>query len=432
MGRELTADDIAKLIAAQPIGDTLSRLGQPQRQYGTVSAVEPSLRDVLRDKLQKLTGETVANATFGRAPGSLRSKPGFEGMGIADFVPFLGAAVQGDEGLKHLDEGADAYHNGNYGSAAGHALGAGLGMLPGGIAIGKIAKPMAEALVPKARQMLGDAADSYMTKMGLQQNILAPKGSVGKHLEGMPELVDMGGGRLEPFSTDQRLVDIAGRYMSDKGLPFKEMTKYAPVDTKRAGALAQAFETMKHDPADPAVSKAYKALMDETQDQYEALLRAGYKFDFIKGVDPYGNPRNAINDLVQNKHMSVFPTLEGFGSSEADIAGNPLLKLSDLKIGDDPTTYNDLFRAVHDAFGHAQHGVGFRARGEENAFQSHARMYSPDAIPAATSETRGQNSWVNYGPFGERNRVLSPADTTYADQKTGIMPEWTWIDGVGE
>jgi hypothetical protein len=172
--------------------------------------------------------------------------------------------------------------------------------------------------------------------------------------------------------------------------------------------------------------------MEETEAQYEALLKAGYKFDFIKGADPYGNPRNAINDLVQNKHMSVFPTLEGFGSSEADIAGNPLLKLSDMKIGDDPTTYNDLFRAVHDAFGHAQHGVGFRARGEENAFQSHARMYSPEAIPAATRETRGQNSFVNFGPFGESNRVASPIDTKYADQKTGIMPEWTWTEGVGE
>jgi hypothetical protein len=89
-----------------------------------------------------------------------------------------------------------------------------------------------------------------------------------------------------------------------------------------------------------------------------------------------------------------------------------------------------VFRAVHDAFGHAKHGVGFRARGEENAFQSHARMYSPEALPAVASETRGQNSWVNYGPYGAKNRTASPIDTEYAEQKTGIMPAWTWLEGL--
>ena len=62
---------------------------------------------------------------------------------------------------------------------------------------------------------------------------------------------------------------------------------------------------------------------------------------------------------------------------------------------------NDLFRVVHDYFGHLKHGYGFRAAGEDNAWRAHAAMYSPEARPAMTSETRGQNSWVNYGPHGE-------------------------------
>ena len=81
---------------------------------------------------------------------------------------------------------------------------------------------------------------------------------------------------------------------------------------------------------------------------------------------------------------------------------------------------------MHDVFGHAKHGVGFRAAGEENAFQSHARMYSPEALPAATSETRGKNSWVNFGPHSQFNRTANPALTEYAEQKTGIMKPWTW------
>jgi len=57
------------------------------------------------------------------------------------------------------------------------------------------------------------------------------------------------------------------------------------------------------------------------------------------------------------------------------------------------------------------------------------RLFTASAVPAMTSETRGQNSWVNYGPFGEQNRA-DPRNTTYADQKTGLMPEWTWTEGV--
>lgn len=91
---------------------------------------------------------------------------------------------------------------------------------------------------------------------------------------------------------------------------------------------------------------------------------------------------------------------------------------------------NDIFRVVHDYFGHAKEGVGFRADGEENAWRSHASMYSPDAAPAATTETRGQNSWLNYGPHGDKNRTAATADTVFADQKVGLLPKWAWTQGL--
>jgi len=72
--------------------------------------------------------------------------------------------------------------------------------------------------------------------------------------------------------------------------------------------------------------------------------------------------------------------------------------------------------------GHGKSGVVFRAKGEENAYQSHAGMYSPLARRALVSETRGQNSYVNHGPNGEFNRRASPEDTIYAGQKIGLMP----------
>lgn len=45
-----------------------------------------------------------------------------------------------------------------------------------------------------------------------------------------------------------------------------------------------------------------------------------------------------------------------------------------------------------------------------------------------TAETRGQNSWVNFGPFGETNRHANAAETHYAPQKIGIMPDWAFDD----
>lgn len=61
---------------------------------------------------------------------------------------------------------------------------------------------------------------------------------------------------------------------------------------------------------------------------------------------------------------------------------------------------NDKFRAVHDVFGHAATGRGFSRHGEEAAWRSHVQMFSPKAREAMTSETRGQNSVLNYSPHG--------------------------------
>ena len=261
--------------------------------------------------------------------------------------------------------------------------------------------------------------------------VLAPSKYVGKTLKGMPTNIDMGGGRIEQFGTDQRIVDLAKQYAADKGLPYAEQSIYASVDPVRGKKLANAYEKMINNPADPKVKKAYDALVKETQDQYEALRKAGYKFEFMpQGVDPYGNPRNAINDIILNKNLAVYPTEQGFGSLTTASQANPLLQKTGEKWGGKDVLANDMFRAVHDVFGHSKHGVGFRSIGEENAYQSHARMFSPEALPALTSETRGQNSWLNFGKYGKQNKTADTANTIFANQKTGLLPEWAWLEGL--
>jgi hypothetical protein len=260
--------------------------------------------------------------------------------------------------------------------------------------------------------------------------MLPPQKYVGAQLKGLPSKVDIGG-RLEEFGTDQRLVDLAKQFVADRGFVYVPQTKYATVDPNRATRLAEAYQKMANSPNDPKVKKAYDALIEETMGQYEALRKKGYKFDFMpESGDVYGNPRNAINDIVQNKRLLIFPTEQGFGSLTQASEANPLLMKIGEKWNGKEVTANDVFRAVHDVFGHAKHGVGFRAGGEENAYQAHARMYSPTALPAVTSETRGQNSWVNYGPYGAQNRIATPENTIYAEQKTGVLPSWAWKQGI--
>lgn len=208
---------------------------------------------------------------------------------------------------------------------------------------------------------------------------------------------------------DPRLVEVAEAYARSIGIALRRQSEYVQVDEDRARRIAQAYEAMEHAPQDPAVKEAYQNLIRQTRAQYDALVAAGYRFWFTdlsvpSNVEYLSTPWNAMRDIRANQAMGVFPTEEGFGSSEEfDPANNPLLEDTGLTwpnggLDGAPKRVlaNDLFRAVHDAFGHGLEGAGFRAQGEENAWQAHARLFTGSALGAITSETRGQNSFLNY------------------------------------
>lgn len=257
-------------------------------------------------------------------------------------------------------------------------------------------------------------------------------GGAARPLVGLPTPVTVGGQQVA-FGPFQPAHDAARAYMAKAGLPYNPPTTYAKVDRARAKRIADAFEAMPHDPQNPQVKAAYDAMIRETLAQYQAALDAGLKVEFIdyaRQGDPYGNPRNAILDVVNNHHMWVFSTRDGFGTDATfDPKDNPLLAETKFVISGQKALANDIFRVVHDYFGHVKDGVGFRADGEENAWRSHSAMYSPLARRAMTTETRGQNSWLNFGPYGETNRTAKTEDTHFADQKIGILPQWAVDEG---
>jgi len=278
---------------------------------------------------------------------------------------------------------------------------------------------------------------------GIERGIQEPEerysggGEAGRQLpalEGAPTVRGTSG-------PDPRLVAVAEKYAADNGIWLERQDEFVEVDAERATRIADAYEKMKHDPQDPVVAEAYQNMIDQTVAQYNALIADGYEFYFIDLNSPEGqeyasSPFNAMFELRNDKRMGVFATDEGFGSDQAfDPADNPMLADTGFQwtMGPDgtpqPVYANDLFRAVHDAFGHGLEFAGFRARGEENAWQAHVRLFTGSAVAAITTETRGQNSWLNYGPHGENNRTAKVEDTIFADQKTGLMPEFTWSEG---
>jgi hypothetical protein len=258
-------------------------------------------------------------------------------------------------------------------------------------------------------------------------------------LEGLPQKVSipLTGGSVSA-GHDPRIRQIARDYMASTGMPYNPPTKYAKVDPKRASRIAAAYDDMKDDASDPLTKASYDAMIKETMAQYHAAKNAGFKAEFWNpetDEDPYkASPRLATEDVRNNHHMWVYPTRSGYGSdgpiTAKELAENPLLQDSGETWNGQPVTVNDIFRAVHDYYGHAKEGVGFRGDGEENAWRSHASMYSPLARMAMTSETRGQNSWLNYGVHGDKNRNARTEDTIFAPQKIGIMPHWAHHEGA--
>lgn len=185
------------------------------------------------------------------------------------------------------------------------------------------------------------------------------------------------------------------------------------------GVRAPAARDFSHIAVDPVVSQhiarlyeaapeyahealpSFRALRDETMRQHDFMTSSrglGLTHE-VTPHDPYVTPTGApdpegmLHDVAANRRIRSMAT--------KSTGAHPFFT-------DDE---NDAFRAVHDVFGHAGTGRDFSRHGEEAAWRHHASMYSPAARPALTSETRGQNSALNFGS--------NPG--TFAPQKVALL-----------
>jgi ADP-ribosyltransferase-like protein len=216
------------------------------------------------------------------------------------------------------------------------------------------------------------------------------------------------GGKTEEPKTqpNDQVANSAQRYNAARGHGQIDHTPQELPAQEERNRLADSYDRAKHEPENPAVARAYDAMKRETLDQFNhAKNDLGIKFDFTKD-DPYKSAEEMQKDVRENHHLSTFTE------------GTPLAKDHPLAEVEPTTgqTYNNIFRATHDIFGHSAGGHDFSEAGEENAYRAHKQMYSPEAVPAVQNETQGQaNHYFN------NERARNGAEKVFPEQKATII-----------
>lgn len=162
---------------------------------------------------------------------------------------------------------------------------------------------------------------------------------------------------------------------------------------------------------------AYAAFCRETVQQYHFMVgrvEFGGLGVTVRMVDedPYSDVDSMVDD-VRQRRLKVWASAA---------SGNPHPYLSDGE--------NDMFRAVHDVFGHAASGRGFDRHGEEAAWLKHSGMYSSLARRAMTTETRGQNCALIFhyggGRFPQQKAALLPRE--FSDPRRALIESRVFVE----
>jgi hypothetical protein len=217
-------------------------------------------------------------------------------------------------------------------------------------------------------------------------------------------------------------------------LPDTEETIVKKVDPAFAKKISDAYDALPVDDSkNPEVIAAYNKAIEEIDKQFQFVTKdLGIKVEFIKD-DPYKNSDEMFEDIIKNKRIKVYQGGEPhpfMGESSKDASG---------------FTATEKFRAVHDIIAHFIGRNQFGKVGEEAAWVEHSKTFSPLAQRAISTETRGQNAWVNFsgvndaaiekmkqgndlikeGKITEGNKLIAEgqAEFKYAEQKVALMPE---------
>lgn len=201
---------------------------------------------------------------------------------------------------------------------------------------------------------------------------------------------------------DPRIAAGALHYQRQHGLaPGPSNFSHVVMPSAATKAISAAYGRLPE--FDSGALPAYRAMREEVGRQYDFMSKPRSKGGLGISVestadDPYG--KHSVDDVVneirhdinEKNHIKVLST--------KTTGGHPFFSNDE----------NDMFRAVHDVFGHLGSGRGVDRHGEEAAYRKHSAMFSPLARQAMATETRGQNSWLHrQGDFPEQKVGLLPS-----------------------
>ena len=206
-----------------------------------------------------------------------------------------------------------------------------------------------------------------------------------------PSLFDLG--KLNPHQFEPVGVAREGASAYTHGHYDASGLENVAADRFRGYGIQNAYRAAQTQPENPGIRRSYQAMKGHVNRQYDFMTK------------PKEEGGLGIQHEVVNEDPYSATDASGAQKMAADVGAGRIRTLSTAATGSHNFFSDqeiDKFRAVHDFFGHAATGRGFDAHGEEAAYLSHRQMFPKKAWPALTSETRGQNSYLNYGPGGLR------------------------------
>jgi len=196
-----------------------------------------------------------------------------------------------------------------------------------------------------------------------------------------------------PEGIEMALAEPIAELASKHGEP-KDWHGVVAIDMDRRKEIADFYDNapnVSSNNASKEVIEAYEALAREVEEQYRMLVEQMQITVEFLDTDPYESFEEMRADFIENRRLKIMQT--------AVTGSHPLFT----------DEQNDMFRAVHDAFGHLATGRGFDRHGEEAAYQAHKTMFKELATKALATETRGQNQFLlDRGYFGDQKLVLLP------------------------
>jgi hypothetical protein len=197
------------------------------------------------------------------------------------------------------------------------------------------------------------------------------------------------------------------------------------VDQGFCRAVADRFDAAPPFEWTGPLERGYACLVRDIRIQYETLSTAGVTVEpWLGPGQPYRDAGDLVDGVRGTGVLHVFLTRDGHGPP-GNVVAHPLRRPAGVTVRGVALTHNDLFRAVHDVFGHVLFGRGFGLSGELEAAYCQMALSSPEARPVMFAEQVAQTCWFFLGPHvrDRAGRVRRPGDPGYVPPHRRPYPE---------